>query len=35
VETYSWGMLPAEHRGADVVEDVARELAWVLERLTG
>jgi sugar phosphate isomerase/epimerase len=33
VETYSWGMLPAEHRGADVEDDVARELRWVLERL--
>jgi sugar phosphate isomerase/epimerase len=35
VETYSWGMLPPEHRGADVVDDVARELAWVAARLGG
>jgi hypothetical protein len=33
VETYTWGVLPAEHRGADVVEDVARELQWVLGEL--
>ena len=33
VETYSWGMLPPEHRGSDVVDDVARELRWVLDRL--
>jgi sugar phosphate isomerase/epimerase len=35
VETYTWGVLPPEHRGADVVEDVARELAWVAARLGG
>jgi sugar phosphate isomerase/epimerase len=34
VETYTWGVLPPEHRGAGVVEDVARELEWVLGELT-
>lgn len=30
VETYTWDVLPAEHRGEDVVASVARELEWVL-----
>jgi sugar phosphate isomerase/epimerase len=34
VETYTWDVLPAEYRGADVVDDVVRELDWVLERLS-
>jgi hypothetical protein len=34
VETYTWGVLPAEFRGADVTEDVAREMRWALEALT-
>lgn len=33
VETYTWDVLPAEHRGESVVVSVARELEWVLERL--
>jgi sugar phosphate isomerase/epimerase len=33
VETYSWGVLPPELRGASIEADIARELAWVLERL--
>jgi sugar phosphate isomerase/epimerase len=32
VETYTWGVLPDGHRG-DVVDGIARELRWVLERL--
>jgi sugar phosphate isomerase/epimerase len=35
VETYTWSVLPPEHRGADVVDDVAREMEWVLEQLRG
>ena len=34
VETYTWSVLPPELRGADLADDIARELAWVLERLT-
>jgi hypothetical protein len=33
VETYTWGVLPAEFRGADVADDVAREMRWALEAL--
>jgi hypothetical protein len=33
VETYTWDVLPAEFRGEPVDDAVARELAWVLERL--
>jgi hypothetical protein len=33
VETYTWGVLPPELRGASIEADIARELAWVLERL--
>jgi len=33
VETYTWDVLPAEHRGEPVDDAIARELAWVLERL--
>lgn len=33
VETYTWDVLPAEHRGDDVVTAVARELTWTLARL--
>ncbi len=33
VETYTWHVLPAEYRGADVAEDVARELRWTLDAL--
>jgi sugar phosphate isomerase/epimerase len=33
VETYTWHVLPAEYRGADVAEDVAREMRWTLDAL--
>jgi sugar phosphate isomerase/epimerase len=33
VETYTWEVLPEEHRGIPVDEAIARELAFVLERL--
>jgi hypothetical protein len=33
VETYTWDVLPPEHRGTDVDEAVARELAFTLARL--
>jgi len=34
VETYTWSVLPEEHRTEDVVSAVARELRWVIDRLT-
>jgi sugar phosphate isomerase/epimerase len=34
VETYTWDVLPAEYRTSDVCTAIARELAWVRERLT-
>jgi sugar phosphate isomerase/epimerase len=33
VETYTWDVLPEEHRRQPVVEAIARELTWTLERL--
>ncbi len=33
VETYTWSVLPPELRGDSIEADIARELAWVLERL--
>lgn len=33
VETYTWDVLPAEHRDADVCTAIARELAWVRGQL--
>jgi sugar phosphate isomerase/epimerase len=33
VETYTWDVLPAEHRTLDVAEAIARELAWVRSEL--
>jgi sugar phosphate isomerase/epimerase len=33
VETYTWHVLPAEYRGVDVAEDVAREMLWTLDAL--
>jgi sugar phosphate isomerase/epimerase len=33
VETYTWEVLPEEHRREDIVSAVARELAWVTHRL--
>lgn len=33
VETYTWEVLPEEYRRAGLVESIARELQWVLERM--
>lgn len=33
VETYTWDVLPPEHRSVDVWTDIARELAWVRSTL--
>lgn len=33
VETYTWDVLPAEHRGEPVETAIARELGWVMEQL--
>lgn len=33
VETYTWDVLPEEHRREDVVAAVARELRWVMEQM--
>lgn len=33
VETYTWDVLPAEYRTTDASVAIARELAWVRERL--
>ena len=33
IETYTWDVLPKEHRGLAVEEDVAREIGWVKEVL--
>lgn len=33
VETYTWGVLPPQLRQAEVADDIARELHWVLEEL--
>jgi len=33
VETYTWDVLPAEFRGEPVDDAIARELAWVRDRL--
>jgi len=33
IETYSWDVLPAELRRESVADSVARELAWVQERI--
>ena len=33
VETYTWDVLPAAYRDEDTSAAIARELAWVLERL--
>ena len=34
VETYTWDVLPREYRTSDLCTAIARELAWVRERLT-
>lgn len=33
VETYTWDVLPAEHRTLDVAEAIARELDWVRSQI--
>ena len=33
VETYTWGVLPADLRSDDIAADIARELDWVRQRL--
>jgi len=33
VETYTWDVLPAEFRDQPIADAVARELAWVIERI--
>jgi sugar phosphate isomerase/epimerase len=33
VETYTWDVLPAHYRQADVASAIARELTWVIEQL--
>ena len=33
VETYAFGVLPAEHRATTLVTSLVRELRWVLEEL--
>jgi sugar phosphate isomerase/epimerase len=35
VETYTWDVLPPEHRTSGVDEAIARELSWTIERLGG
>ena len=35
VETYTWDVLPEEHRRSGVVDAVARELAWAREQIEG
>jgi hypothetical protein len=35
VETYTWDVLPEEYRREGIVSDVARELRWVIDRMTG
>jgi hypothetical protein len=33
VETYTWDVLPAHYRTVDMPTAIARELAWVRDRL--
>ena len=35
VETYTWDVLPEQHRGVEVSSAIARELNWVLGQLAG
>jgi hypothetical protein len=35
VETYTWDVLPPEHRAEPVVDAIARELAWTAAAITG
>lgn len=34
VETYTWGVLPEEHRREPIEDAIAREIAWAHDRLT-
>jgi sugar phosphate isomerase/epimerase len=34
VETYTWDVLPPQHRNVPVADAIARELRWTLERLS-
>jgi hypothetical protein len=34
VETYTWDVLPAEHRGLPIDDAIARELAWTRDKLS-
>jgi hypothetical protein len=33
VETYTFGVLPPQHRGDDVVTHIAREVEWAAQQL--
>ncbi len=33
VETYTWDVLPEEHRREPIADAVARELAWVIAEM--
>ena len=33
IETYAFGVLPSEHRGAPLTDEIAREMAFVRARL--
>jgi sugar phosphate isomerase/epimerase len=33
IETYTWGVLPAEHRSDDIAASISREIEWVLWQL--
>src|SRR5207302_343377 len=35
VETYTWDVLPEEYRREGIVDAVAREMRWVIDRMTG
>ena len=35
IETYTFEVMPAELRTADVVRSISREYSWVLQRLEG
>ena len=35
VETYTWDVLPEEYRQEGIVGAVAREMRWVIDRMTG
>jgi sugar phosphate isomerase/epimerase len=35
VETYTWDLLPPEHRCDDIVEGIAQELQWTMEEMGG